>query len=57
MLCEIAIFATHDLEPMTEFPHEHSDWVDGAVIQNYSKVSDLSRHRFPGVEQTRTVTT
>jgi len=57
MLCEIVIFATYDLEPMAEFPHEHSDWVDGVVVNQYKNVSDLNRQRFPGVEQTRTVTT
>ncbi|MHC4302730.1 MAG: hypothetical protein ACYS7Y_36185 [Planctomycetota bacterium] len=57
MLCEIAIFATHDLDPMTEFPHEYSAWVDGGAVSRYFNSGDLSRQKYDGIEQTRSVTT
>jgi len=57
MLCEIAIFATYDLEPMDEFPHEYSAWADGDPVDFYRRGNDLQRQKFTGVEQTRTVTT
>ena len=57
MLCEIAIFATHDLDPMAEFPHEHSAWADGGPVSTYRNAGDLSRQKYDGIEQTRTVTT
>ena len=56
MLCEIYIFATHDLIPQEEFPHEHSAWADGDPVSTYRKGGDLSRQKYDGIEQVRTVT-
>ena len=57
MLCEIYVFATHDLNPMEEFPQEYSAWADGGPVSTYLKSGELSRQKFTGIEQTRTVTT
>jgi hypothetical protein len=55
MLCEIYVFCTNDLDIDAEFPHEFSDWVDGDPCYRHIG-SGLSRQRYTGVTQTRTVT-
>ena len=57
MLCEIFVFATHDLNIDEEFPHEFSAWADGGPVSKYVGGSGLSRQKYDGIEQTRTVTT
>jgi len=57
MLCEIFVFATHDLDIDAEFPHEFSDWVDGGPVYHQRSGGGLSRQLYEGIEQTRTVTT
>jgi hypothetical protein len=57
MLCEIFVFATHDLNIDAEFPHEFSAYADGGPATYIKGKGDLSRDVFTGVNQTRTVTT
>ena len=57
MLTQIFVFATYDLDVMAEFPHEMSAWADGGPVDYFRGGSDLTRQKFVGVEQTRTVTT
>ena len=56
MLCQIFVFATHDLDVMAEFPHEYSAWADGGPVYKPLRDSGLRRELYQGVEQTRTVT-
>lgn len=57
MLCQIFLFAVHDLDVMAEFQHEFSAWVDGGPVSRHVGGSGLTRQKFDGIEQTRTVTT
>ncbi len=57
MLCQIFVFATHNLDVMAEFPHEHSAWADGDPAVKYLYQTELTRKRFDGVDEIRTVTT
>lgn len=57
MLCEIAIFCKSDENPAELFPHEYSAWTDGGPVDYYPKSGELTRQKFTGIEQTRTVTT
>jgi hypothetical protein len=55
VLCSIYFFCTHDLDPDAAFPVEYSAWVDGDVTyQDFG--NDVSRRRFTGVKQSRTIT-
>jgi hypothetical protein len=56
ILCDVFLFATHDLDLQAEFPHEHSAWVDGGPVTKTFGKGDLARDVFAGIEQTRTVT-
>lgn len=57
MLCQIFVFATHDLDVMAEFPHEMSDWAaTGEAAAYFKNTGDLTRDAFAGVKQARTVT-
>ena len=56
MLTEIYVFAKHDTDIDAEFPHEYSAWADGGPVSKYIG-GDLSRQKYDGIEQTRTVTT
>jgi hypothetical protein len=57
MLTEIYVFAKHDTLIDAEFPHEFSDWEDGDPCFKHYGNSGLSRQRYEGIAQTRTVTT
>jgi len=57
MLCDIYVFATHDLDIDAEFPHEYSAWADGDPCYRHFAAGPLSRQVFEGITQTRTVTT
>ena len=57
MLTQIFVFATHDLDVMSEFQHEMSAWADGGPVDYFRGGADLTRQKFVGVAQTRTVTT
>jgi hypothetical protein len=57
MLTEIFVFAKHDTLIDEEFPHEFSDWEDGDPCFKHYGNSGLTRQRYEGISQTRTVTT
>ena len=58
MLCDIYVFATHDLDIDAEFPHEYSDWVIGdPEWRRYRSNGDLEQEWIEVTPRTRTVTT
>jgi len=58
MLCDIYVFATHDLDIDAEFPHEYSDWTVGdPEWRRYRSNSDLEQEWIQVTPRTRTVTT
>jgi hypothetical protein len=58
MLCQVFVFATHDLDIMAEFPHELSAWAaTGEAAAYFKSTGNLTRNAFAGVKQDRSVTT
>jgi hypothetical protein len=57
MLVRIAVFTRHDINPLEEFPHEYSAWVDGDVVQRKITGGDLERGVVDVQMQTRTIAT
>lgn len=57
MEVQIGIITRWDNVPTEDFPHEYSSWVDGGAVNFYRGATDLTRQKYEGIEQTRTVTT